>query len=146
MSGAPIRIKFVKLTPTAVTPTKSHAFDAGFDMCADLCDKTTLRPGQHYLYPTGISLQIPQGYYGRIADRSGNAFKYGVHVLGGVIDAGYTGEISILLINLGQKAVEFNPGDRIAQLVITPILVCELEQVSCLDQSERGNAGFGSTG
>lgn len=141
-----IEIKFKRLTPNAKTPKKSHPYDAGFDLSTNIKGGYILESGSYSTFTTGIAVQIPPGYYGRIADRSGNAFKYGMHVLAGVIDSGYTGELKIILINLGPNPVKIHPGDRIAQLVVTPIPLATMMEVSSLDISERGQAGFGSTG
>ena len=139
-------LNYTKLTKTAQTPKKAHPYDAGFDLSADIQEETLLEVGERKLIPTGIAIQIPPGYYGRIADRSGNAYKYGIHILAGVIDCGYNGEIGVVLANLGKEPIKIHPNDRIAQLVVTRIFVGELREVSSLGSSERGGAGFGSTG
>jgi dUTP pyrophosphatase len=134
------------LSPNAKTPTKSYPYDAGFDLSTTIGGDLWVQPGKRYVIPTGIACQIPPGYYGRIADRSGNAYKSGIHILGGVIDSGYTDEIKVIMLNTGNDVFCVSPGDRIAQLVITPIPLATMVEVSSLDISERGQAGFGSTG
>ena len=135
------------LTETATLPTKAHLCDAGWDLYADYTDTNLeILPGERKLVSTGISMQIPLGYYGRIADRSGNAYRSGVHVLAGVIDHGYCGEIKVLLINLSKETFVVNSKDRVAQLVIEAINMSSLLVVDELDETERGANGFGSSG
>jgi len=98
------------------------------------------------LVSTGIALGIPEGNYGRIAPRSGLSYKNGIDIGAGVIDSDYTGEIKVLLINISNEPFEVEVGDRIAQIIIGKYLVTEIEEVEKLDESERGDAGFGSTG
>jgi len=109
---------------------------------------TTLTPGSRALFSTGISLSIPPGYEGQIRPRSGWALKNGITVLNspGTIDSDYKGEIKVLLINLGHESVEIKRGDRIAQLVIAPVVKAELVLVDDLETSARGDSGFGSSG
>ena len=95
---------------------------------------------------TGIACQIPKGHYGQFFGRSGLADKWGVAVLGGVIDCTYRGEVKIILMNLGEKELSVKPGDKIAQMVILPVPEITVEEVISLDESERGLNGFGSTG
>ena len=140
-------LDFVKLTKTAQSPKKAHPYDAGFDLSADIQEELILEVGERRVISTGIAVQIPLGYYGRLADRSGNAAKYGLHILAGVIDCGYTGEIGVVLVNFGKEPVKIHPSDRIAQLVVTQIFIGTTREVSSLmNNSERGGAGFGSTG
>jgi dUTP pyrophosphatase len=100
------------------------------------------------LVPTGVRLEIPQGYEGQVRPRSGLALKHGIAMVNapGTIDSDYRGEIGVLLVNLGQNRVEFNAGDRVAQLVICPVIQASLKVVTQLDETERGSGGFGSTG
>ena len=105
-----------------------------------------LGPGERRLVPTGIAVEIPPGFYGRVAPRSGLAVRHGIDVMAGVIDADYRGEILVLLINLGSEPVRFSPGDRIAQLIIEHAAPAEYSWADELGQTERDAGGFGSTG
>jgi dUTP pyrophosphatase len=119
---------------------------AGADLCA--AQAKTLQPGQRALIPTGIALSIPAGYEGQIRPRSGLALRHGVTVLNspGTIDADYTGEICVLLINHGEAPFEVKRHDRIAQLVIAPVIQASWREVIALRSTQRGSRGFGSTG
>ena len=125
-------------------PTRTNPTDAGWDLYCTV--DADILPGQRKLLPTGVSMAIPSGYYGRIADRSGNAFSLGLHVLAGVVDSAYRAEIKVLLVNLSDVPVEIKRGHRIAQIIITAISNLPLEQVSELDTTDRGASGFGSSG
>jgi dUTP pyrophosphatase len=116
--------------------------------CVEQITKIVLSPGDRVLFSTGISLSIPPGYEGQIRPRSGWALKDGITVLNspGTIDSDYKGEIKVLLINLGHESVEIKRGDRIAQLVIAPVIKAELVIVEELETSARGDSGFGSSG
>lgn len=123
---------------------------AGLDLSAALSDDAplTLGPRERALIPTGIALEIPEGFEAQVRPRSGLAHKHGVTVLNspGTIDADYRGEIKVLLINLGNESVIIRRSDRIAQLVVSPILVVTLERAKSLATTGRGSGGFGSTG
>jgi dUTP pyrophosphatase len=123
---------------------------AGLDLSAALADgdPLALSPGDRALIPTGIAIELPEGFEAQVRPRSGLAHKYGVTVLNspGTIDADYRGEIKVLLINLSNESVTIRRGDRIAQLVIAPILVVTLKRVISLATTGRGSGGFGSTG
>ena len=140
-----LRVK--KLSKCAIIPTKAHPGDAGWDLYANNDDDVHIEFGRRALISTGISLAIPEGYYGRVADRSGNAWKCGMHTFGGVIDSKYRGEVKVILANLGcDEGFIVKKGDRIAQLVITKIHVEDMIEVDDLDETERGENGFGSSG
>ena len=135
-----------KLEESATVPKKSYKFDAGFDLYTNFKETNFfLKPGKKYIFSTGISVAIPEGWYGRIAPRSGFAMK-GIDVLGGVVDCSYRGEIKIILINHGEIPVEFKKNDRIAQLILEKCGGWELEEVKELGETKRGESGFGSTG
>jgi dUTP pyrophosphatase len=121
---------------------------AGLDLCAALSEPVMLGPGQHRLFPTGLCLEIPEGFEGQVRPRSGLALRHGITVLNapGTIDADYRGELGIVLINHGPSAVEIKPLDRIAQLVIAPVVHVQLEVVVSLSETERATGGYGSTG
>jgi dUTP pyrophosphatase len=123
---------------------------AGLDLSAALAEDNplTLSPGERALVPTGIAIELPEDFEAQVRPRSGLAHKYGVTVLNspGTIDADYRGEIQVVLINLGNEPVIIRRGDRIAQLVIAPVLMVNLERAKSLATTERGKGGFGSTG
>lgn len=134
------------LTSTGVSlPTRGSAGAAGYDLCAAISG--TIPAGQSLCIPTGVSIAIPDSeVYGRIAPRSGLAVRYGLQVLGGVIDSDYRGEIKVILHNLGNLAYEFAAGDRIAQLIFERCCIVNMNQVTTLAPTQRGAGGFGSTG
>ncbi|CAO0820121.1 Deoxyuridine 5'-triphosphate nucleotidohydrolase [Desulfarculales bacterium] len=129
--------------PAYMTP---HA--AGLDLPAALDEPLTMVPGQIALLPTGFCLAIPKGYEGQVRPRSGLAVKNGLTVINapGTIDADYRGEVKVALINLGSQAVTFKRGERLAQLIIAPVIRAQLVEVAQLSVSRRGEGGFGHTG
>ncbi len=130
-------------------PSYQSALASGFDVRAQLEGASmTLVPGARALIPTGLSFEIPPGYEVQARPRSGLAIKQGLSVLNtpGTIDADYRGEVKIILVNLGGDTVEIRDQDRIAQLVLCPVVQAEFELVETLGQTERGQGGFGSTG
>lgn len=147
-------VRFSMLRDGAVAPAQMTAGAAGYDLAAALGDEVVaLAPGGRVRVPTGLALAIPPGYEGQVRPRSGWAARAGVTVLNapGTIDADYRGELQVLLVNLGQDPVEVRHGDRIAQLVIAPVVQASFECVVGFDDassepSRRGAGGFGSTG
>ncbi len=131
-------------------PRRETPQAAGLDLIAALetGEPLLLKPMARALVPTGLILQIPNGYEGQIRPRSGLAYRHGLTVANapGTIDADYRGEIKVLLINLGEEAFEITRGMRIAQLVIAPVSSAFLQEVKTLDNTTRGEGGFGSTG
>jgi dUTP pyrophosphatase len=129
-------------------PTYQTAGAAGLDLCAALGEPVLLAPGQHRLFPTGMCLEIPEGFEGQVRPRSGLALRHGITVLNspGTIDADYRGELGIVLINHGPNPVEIKPLDRIAQLVIAPVVQVRIEVVATLSETDRAAGGYGSTG
>lgn len=121
---------------------------AGMDLPAAVDEPLTLLPGARALVPTGLIFEIPDGYEAQIRPRSGLAFKNGVTCLNtpGTIDCDYRGEVSVLLINLGEEAFVVTRGMRVAQMVIAPVVQAELELRPLAGKTERGGGGFGSTG
>lgn len=121
---------------------------AGLDLRANLEKPITLRPMQRCLVPTGLYIALPPGYEAQVRPRSGLALKHGIGVLNapGTIDADYRGEIGVILINLGQENFVVNDGERIAQMVIARHEVAQWEIAETLDETERGNGGFGHSG
>lgn len=125
-------------------PSYAHSGDAGFDLRASA--DFLIPPGGRHLVPTGIRLAIPEGYAGLIWDRSGLAAKHGIHCLAGVVDSGYRGEVKVVLQNLGSEPFKVERGLRIAQMLIQPVVRASLVRVESLNNSSRGEGGFGSTG
>lgn len=161
-----MNILFKKLSEKAITPSKNFG-DAGWDLYS--VEDYTLRPMERKLFNTDIAMAIPQGYFGRIVDRSGNALKKGLHVIAGVVDSIYRGQCGVVLINLNYKKeenwvvvgefspykngfkmegqnVEIKAGDRIAQLIIEQYDESKFIEVDELDQTIRGGKGYGSSG
>jgi dUTP pyrophosphatase len=135
-------LKVKKLNENAKLPERKREGDAGLDLyCAE---EFEINPNEIKIVGTGIAIEIPKGYFGLIKDRSGLATN-GLHVLAGVIDENYRGEIKVVLINLGKEKLKFEKHSRIAQLIIIPYLKVKIEE-SELDQTERGRNGFGSSG
>ncbi len=140
-----LRVK--RLHESAVVPQRAHETDAGLDLSSSI--DVRLGPGARATVPTGVAIEIPQGWCGLVCPRSGLAARHGVGVVNapGVIDSGYRGEIKVVLINHDpEHSVELAAGDRIAQLVVTPVMLGALEEVTVLSDAERNDAGFGSTG
>ncbi|MFN3249698.1 dUTP diphosphatase [Roseibium album] len=129
-------------------PAYQSELAAGLDLLAAVDDPVILAPGQRALVPTGLSMALPAGFEAQVRPRSGLAAKHGVTVLNtpGTIDADYRGEVKVILINLGDAAFEITRGERIAQMVIAPVLQAEITEVAVLSDTERGVGGFGSTG
>jgi dUTP pyrophosphatase len=142
----PIRVPVLRVDAALPLPAYARADDAGLDLHA--AEAVTLKPGARALVPTGLALAIPPGYAGLVLPRSGLALRHGVTLLNtpGLIDAGYRGEVKVLLVNLGEAAVTLDRGDRIAQLVVQRVEHVTLTPVSELSSSARGTGGFGSTG
>lgn len=129
-------------------PAYETLFSAGMDVRANLTTPITLQPMERTLVPTGLFIQLPEGYECQIRPRSGLAFKKGISIVNspGTIDADYRGEIGIILINLSNKPFIINDGERICQMVVTQYSRVEWDVVDSLDDSERGAGGFGHTG
>ena len=129
-------------------PRYESALASGFDVRALLDATVVLKPGERALIPTGLSFEIPQGYELQARPRSGLAIKKGISLVNapGTIDADYRGEVKIILLNLGQENVEIADQERIAQLVLCPVVQAEFEVATHLNETTRGAGGFGSTG
>lgn len=129
-------------------PVYSSAEAAGADLKACIRDDIVLKPGQRYLVPTGISIQLPAGYEAQIRPRSGLAIKHGISLVNapGTIDSDYRGEVKIIMINHGSEDFVIHRGDRIAQMVIAPVIHGMFALSNSLDSTDRGAGGFGSTG
>lgn len=121
---------------------------AGMDLRADITEAIELKPLERKLIPTGLHIQLPDGYEAQVRPRSGLALKYGVTVLNtpGTVDGDFTGNVGVVLINLSNTPFIISSGERIAQLVISPVVQAELVEVKELEETERGDSGFGHTG
>lgn len=142
-------IKFKRLRKHHLPlPAYQTEHAAGMDLMADIEASFNLAPMSRVAVPTGFAVEIPPGFEGQVRPRSGLAFREGVTIINapGTIDADYRGEIKVLLVNLGHENVEINPGDRIAQLVISPVVRAEVVEADNLDDTARGEGGFGHTG
>lgn len=141
-----VDIKIEKIFPDAILPSYAHSGDAGMDVFS--YETYILKPGERRLFKTGLKVEISEGYEMQIRPRSGLALNHGVTVLNtpGTIDAGYRGEVGIILINHGEKVYSIKKGDKIAQIVIGSVERAVLEEVEKLKESPRGESGFGSTG
>ena len=138
------KLAVLKVSPHATLPTRAHPDDAGLDLYG--LEDVTLLPGQGKVTRTGIAIALPQGCVGLVADRSSMA-KKGVKTAGGVIDAGYRGEIHIVLWNISTETVHLKSGERIAQLLILPVATPAVHEVKEFDhETQRGAKGFGSSG
>ena len=136
-----------RLHESATLPSRAHGSDAGLDLYA--AEDTVLAPGERASVGTGIAVEIPDGYAGLVVPRSGIAARHGIALVNapGLIDAGYRGEVRVLLLNTDRtEPFPIAAGDRIAQLLVTPFAAAEPVEVAQLTLSERGNGGFGSSG
>ena len=135
-----------RLDPGLPLPARAHPGDAGVDLYA--AEAVVLEPGKRATVGTGVAVAIAEGYAGLVAPRSGLAQRHGLGIVNapGVVDAGYRGEIRVILVNLGAEPVSLARGERIAQLLVARVAVDEMVEVDELPPSERGSGGFGSTG
>ncbi|MFA6427126.1 MAG: dUTP diphosphatase [Candidatus Magasanikbacteria bacterium] len=138
-----VRIK--RLRPDAKLPTYAHPGDVGMDLYSveDTCE---LKPMERKVFNVGFALEFDTGYGAIIKDKGGPPFYHGLHTMGGVFDAGYRGEYNVLLINLGQEPTTIEKGQKIAQLIIYPVVIAELAETQELSDSSRGAGRLGSTG
>lgn len=141
-----MQLRIQKLDPRATVPSYAHPGDAGMDLAS--CETVEIAPGSTAMVRTGIAIALPPGTEGQVRPRSGLAAKHAVTVLNapGTIDEGYRGEVRVILINHGLEVFRVEPGMRIAQLVVAPMLRVEAAVVDSLDDTARGAGGFGSTG
>lgn len=154
-----MQLQVKRLTPTAILPVKAHPTDAGFDIFAD--EDITINAGETVTVSTGLSIAIPEGYYGRLKGRSGLTSKTVLRVQEGAVDANYRGEIKVICelraltahkepgrwtVIVRSGGYPIKRGERIAQLIIQPLPTVEVEAVDELDDTDRGDSGFGSTG
>ncbi len=145
-----LRVQITRQPGTEDIPLPQYETDhaAGMDVRAAVTEPVTLQPGERTLVPTGLRIALPPGFEAQIRPRSGLAIKHGLSLLNspGTIDADYRGEIRIIIANLGQKPYTIERGDRIAQMIIAPVTRAEWDVVSELQDTARGEGGFGSTG
>ncbi|MFH1455065.1 MAG: dUTP diphosphatase [bacterium] len=137
-------LKIKKLHPDAKIPKYAHHDDAGFDLFA--IENILLKKGERAMIPTGVAMEIPEGYVGLVWDKSGLAMKHGIKTMGGVVDSMYRGEIMIGLINLSNEDYVFEKGHKIVQMVIQKKETVDFKEVKELSDTVRGKGGFGSTG
>ena len=143
-----IDVEILLLRENALPPRYMTEHAAGMDLYACLGASLTLPPGERTLVPTGVAMAIPEGFEGQVRARSGLALRHGLALVNapGTIDADYRGEISVLLINLGQEEVGIGHAERIAQLVVAPVMHARLHVVEALSDTQRSAGGFGHTG
>jgi dUTP pyrophosphatase len=136
-----LRVK--RIHPEARLPVYGHPGDAGLDLFS-VADRA-LAPGEVFAVPTGIQVAVPAGHVGLVWDKSGISLQ-GVHRLAGVVDAGYRGEVQVVLINLGDEPFAVKKGMKIAQMLVQPVAAVSIVEADSLDDTSRGQGGFGSTG
>ena len=142
-----MKLRVARLNPRATLPTRAHEGDAGLDLHA--LEPVVLGPGERASVPTGLAVEIPPDHAGLVLPRSGLAARRGVALVNspGLIDPGYRGEVRVLLLNTDRAdPVEIDAGDRIAQLLLVPFVAAQVVESGALSSSERGTAGFGSSG
>lgn len=149
---ADVTVKLRWIDPAAAgdlaLPSYETPGSSGMDVCAAVAETLVIEPGERALIPTGFAVAIPAGYEIQVRPRSGLAVRHGLSLPNtpGTIDADYRGEVKVAMINLGSEAVTVRRGDRIAQLVVAPVIRATVDVVSELDTTERGSGGFGHTG
>lgn len=143
-----MNINIKKMNKDAIMPHRATTFSAGADLYACISEDIVINPSERILIPTGIAMAIPESYGGFIFPRSGTASKYGISLSNcvGVVDSDYRGEIKIAIINHSNEVYTIKNGDRIAQMVIMPVDLCSYTECDSLDETDRGEGGFGSTG
>lgn len=145
-SGSAVSLSIRRLRPDAKLPAQAYVGDAGLDLAA--CDHVRLAPGERSLVGTGLAVAVPEGYAGLVVPRSGLASRHGLSIVNtpGIVDAGYRGEVKIVLLNTDrEQAFTVEPGMRVAQLVLVPVLAVAVLEVDELPESDRGERGFGSS-
>lgn len=139
-----MKLKIKKIHPDAKVPSFAHPGDAGLDLY--IPEAVELKPGERKSLPLGLAFEIPDGYVGLMWDKSGLSHKHGIKTFGGVIDAGYRGEIHVGVMNLSDTAYTFEKGHKIVQILIQPVEHPKIVEVDELSPTKRGHGGFGSTG
>ena len=145
--AAKIKVKIINQSPNAL-PEYATEGSAGMDLRANLAAPLVLRPMERQLVPTGLFIELPQGYEAQVRPRSGLAIKHGITCLNspGTIDSDYRGELKVILVNLSQEEQTLHPGDRIAQMVVSPVVQIGWEAVEAIGETARNAGGFGHTG
>jgi len=138
-----MKVKIKRLKPDAILPTYAHPGDVGMDLYS--LEDYTLESGERHFFLLGFALEFEHGFAAIVKDKSSMA-KNGLHTMGGVFDAGFRGEYNVELVNLGQEQYKIEKGNKIAQLIIYPVAIAELEEATELSDSSRGLGQFGSTG
>ena len=149
IASMPPTVKIARVRESALPlPSYQSEHAAGIDLMADIDVLIEMAPRERCAVPTGIALEIPVGYEGQVRPRSGRALKEGLALINspGTIDADYRGEVKVLLVNLGDQTIAIKPGDRIAQLIIAPVIRADIVEVDELAPTTRGPGGFGHTG
>lgn len=143
-----IRIQLIRLPHGEALPLPAYASSEAVGLDVRAAEDLTLQPGERHAVATGFAIAIPHGYEVQVRPRSGLAFRHGITCLNtpGTIDSDYRGEVKVILANLGQEAFDVRRGERIAQLVPAPVLRADFVEVAALEETERGEGGFGSTG
>jgi len=139
-----IKVKVKKLKENAIIPGYAHDGDAAMDLFS--AEDCVVPSGKRKLVSTGIAIELPEGYFASIRGKSGLAYKKGIDILGGVIEWTYRGEYGVIIFNTGDEDFQIKSGDKIAQVVVSPVAVVEVEEVEELSETVRGTDGFGSTG
>ncbi len=141
-----VKVKIKKIKDNAIIPKYAHEGDAGVDLYST--EEYILKPGERVLVSTGIKIAIPRGYEAQVRPKSGLAVKHGISIVNtpGTIDADYRGEIGIITINLGQEEFKIEKGKKIAQMIFNKVEEAEFEETEELEETTRGQGGFGSTG
>jgi len=141
-----LKVKIKKIKDNAIIPKYAHHGDAGVDLYST--EDYVLKPGERTLVSTGIQIAVPKGHEAQVRPKSGLALKHGISVCNtpGTVDAGYRGEVGVIVINLGNEDFKIEKGKKVAQMVFNQIEEAEFEEVEDLDDTTRGDGGFGSTG
>ncbi|MFC1691566.1 dUTP diphosphatase [Nanoarchaeota archaeon] len=139
-----MHVKIKKLTPDVKAPAYAHPGDAGMDIYAS--EDTLVAPGETKVVKTGISMAVPDGFVALVWDKSGHAAKKSIKTMAGVIDSGYRGEVGIVMVNLGKENFEIAKNTKVAQILIQKIESPQVVEVDDLEETSRGEGGFGSTG
>lgn len=139
-----LKIKIQKINPEIKIPGYAHTGDAGMDLYS--AEYAVIKPGERKVVATGMKMEIPFGYVGLIWDKSGLASKNGLKIMGGVIDATYRGEVGVVIVNLGDQEYRVEKNTKIAQMLIQRVESAEIEEVKNLENTLRGDGGFGSSG
>jgi dUTP pyrophosphatase len=139
-----VRVKVKKLKTNAIIPKYAHEGDAALDLYST--ESYVVKPNRRQLVSTGIAMEFPEGYFASIRGRSGLALKKGIAILGGVIEYTYRGEYGVIVLNTGDEDFIISVGDRIAEVIIQPVVTAEVYEVEELSNTERGAGNFGSTG